>query len=75
VMRKRISAVFGVASILALSAALTQGAEARRPNVLLILADDLGYGELSCQGRQTPCVRLVQTLPRPRWRACHRIDR
>ena len=26
------------------------GAEARRPNVLVIVADDLGYGELSCQG-------------------------
>lgn len=32
-------------------------AETRRPNILFILADDLGYGDLSCYGRpdyQTP---------------------
>ncbi|MCE5328619.1 MAG: sulfatase-like hydrolase/transferase [Planctomycetaceae bacterium] len=28
----------------------TSAAPARRPNILLIVADDLGYGELSCQG-------------------------
>src|SRR5437762_3237707 len=36
-----------------------QGAPARRPNVLFILADDLGYGDLSCYGRpdyQTPVL-------------------
>jgi arylsulfatase A-like enzyme len=27
------------------------GAQPRRPNVLFILADDLGYGDLSCYGR------------------------
>jgi arylsulfatase A-like enzyme len=35
------------------------GAPARRPNVLFILADDLGYGDLSCYGRpdyQTPVL-------------------
>ncbi len=43
---------------LAASAGL-QGAPARRPNVLFILADDLGYGDLSCYGRpdyQTPVL-------------------
>src|SRR6266700_3185572 len=43
---------------LAASAGL-QGAPASRPNVLFILADDLGYGDLSCYGRpdyQTPVL-------------------
>ena len=30
----------------------------RRPNVVIIFADDLGYGELSCQG-------FTQQVPTP----------
>jgi arylsulfatase A-like enzyme len=43
----------------ALSARIENGAAAERPNVLFILADDLGYGDLSCYGRpdyQTPVL-------------------
>lgn len=49
--------ILGVSSVL-LMAGATVGAE-RRPNLIYILADDLGYGDLSCNGQthfQTPNI-------------------
>ena len=46
-------------SALVAGAQLGLSAQAQRPNVLFILADDLGYGDLSCYGRpdyQTPVL-------------------
>src|SRR5438067_12177746 len=40
-----------VATTTLLATGIAQAAPARRPNVLFILADDLGYGDLSCYGR------------------------
>lgn len=37
----------------------SQAADAPKPNIILILADDLGYGDLGCYGQkkiQTPCL-------------------
>ena len=40
-------------------ASVAFGANASRPNILLIIADDLGYGELSCQGNpQVPTPHI-----------------
>ena len=56
--REFIGAAAGTAA-LAGSSASASAAPPRRPNVLFILADDLGYGDLSCYGRpdyQTPVL-------------------
>ena len=47
------------AAALAGSARIAAAAPPRRPNILCILADDLGYGDLSCYGRpdyKTPVI-------------------
>ncbi len=50
VMRKRLGTILGGLLALATGVAGAEGAETRPPNILVIVADDLGYGELSCQG-------------------------
>ena len=41
---------FRVTSLIAAVALLMHGAAAETPNVIVIMADDLGYGDLSCYG-------------------------
>jgi arylsulfatase A-like enzyme len=48
--REFIEAAAGTAAI-AGSGRITSAAPPRRPHILFILADDLGYGDLSCYGR------------------------
>ncbi|MCX6919795.1 MAG: arylsulfatase [Verrucomicrobia bacterium] len=45
-------------AILLLSATLLVAAESRRPNVLVILADDLGYSDLGCYGGEIPTPNI-----------------
>jgi len=39
-------------SALALASGLTSAANDRKPNIILMMADDLGYGELGCYGQK-----------------------
>src|ERR1041385_7348411 len=43
---------------------LVQGAAPKRPNILFILADDLGYGDLSCYGRPDYKTPVLDNLAR-----------
>src|SRR5437762_4097478 len=54
-MKQRIFCALGLywsASLLLLALGRAESAQAaaQKPNILIIVADDLGYGELSCQG-------------------------
>src|SRR5258707_2151136 len=49
--RAFIGSVAATTALTAKGIGIVDGAPSRRPNVLFILADDLGYGDLSCYGR------------------------
>ncbi len=55
--REFVGATIAGAAVLPALKLSQRRSDARRPNILFILADDLGYGDLSCYGRpdyQTP---------------------
>ena len=45
-------------AVLLVGAAILAAAEPRRPNVLVILADDLGYSDPGCYGGEIPTPNL-----------------
>lgn len=61
---KRVLLSVACLALLAAVAALPTPAAAERPNIVLIVADDLGYGELGCQGNGEIPTPNIDSLAR-----------
>lgn len=55
---RKITYIFGALIFGALSS--TKAAESSKPNIIVIFADDLGYGDLGCYGAKYPTPALDQ---------------
>jgi arylsulfatase A-like enzyme len=58
--RGALAGALGTAALAAAPPALAQGA--RKPNILFIMADDLGYADLSCYGRRDYRTPVLDAL-------------
>jgi len=59
--RSALAGALGTAALAAAPPALAQGG-ARRPNILYIMADDLGYADLGCYGRRDYATPVLDAL-------------
>jgi len=63
-MRNRLLSLFLCVGFLGSLPGVAFSAEAERPNVIVILVDDLGWGDLSCYGSPNVKTPHIDTLAR-----------
>ena len=64
ISRRQFLNTAGATGALVASSRIGVSSQAPRPNVLFILADDLGYGDLSCYGRPEYRTPVLDGLAR-----------
>ena len=62
--RTALAGALGTAAAIAAAPAFAQPASRRQPNILYIMADDLGYADLSCYGRRDYETPVLDALAR-----------